>query len=65
MALITILQPSPMWYELHPLRLQSQILNTEVTPHGNSNILMTINENSLQGKERGQDQKDNVPLVAL
>jgi len=40
------------------LRLQGQILNTELTPHGNSNILMTINENSLQGKERGHEQKD-------
>ena len=54
-----LLQPSWRGFKLRPLRLQGQILKTELT-------LVIINENSLQGKERDCNQKRYTrPLVAL
>lgn len=46
-----LLQPSKRGFKLRSLRLQGQILKTELT-------LVIINENSLEAKERDCNQKD-------
>jgi hypothetical protein len=46
-----LLQLPRRGFKLRPLRLQGQILKTELT-------LLIINENSLQEKERDCNQKD-------